>query len=687
MSSNLLSQHRMDAVATYHAQTRNGSPFHAPRVSRAALLAGLTVLAYPLAGHAQSANDQNAGGTVVLAPISVDAKADVITGGVQMDEDDFERINPQTLQDLFSQEPGVSVSSPLPAAQKIFVNGIEDTNLAVDIDGARQANKTYHHSGTTVLDPGLFKAVKIESGVAPADAGPAALAGSISLETKDGRDLVKEGNVFGGFTKLSYNSNVREFGGDVALAANAQGFDILLYGTRSEGDAYHDGDGNTVEGTQAASRNVIGKLAYTAGNGYRFKLGFTRFDDNALRDGRLNFGSPAANVGEAYNDYSRQSLSFSFGDETPTDTLDPVVTFSVTKAHLDADQYASNRNIIARINSMNGKAQNTFATDYGAITVGGDYFRDEGSGGLTSTGETMNREIVTNYGAYVQARTDWTDDLRTSVGGRYDFNELVGVDDSTNKTNGASGNINAEYDLNDRIMGYGGVGTVFGGLPMTEVGVLRENATYTYDGMEGERSFNGKLGARVTFGDVTVDGHVFKTYIRNRHELSNSASTSRDVSYSVKTDGLNLAARYDYGSGYVRAGYTHADVEVNGQTPTSAASDYYTGRLLGDIITLEAHHTLSDYNTRIGMTSEIALSDSATYEYVGEDLNGYFVANIYGEWKPDELPGLTLRADIRNLFDRTYADRFNAGGYSTNSVVVATNNPGRTFLVSAKYEF
>ncbi len=655
-------------------------------VSPLALMAGIAVALPSIGAHAQSAGDQG-GQPIILTPISVDAKADVITGGVQLEDEDIDRINPQTLQDLFNQEPGVNVSSPLPAAQKIFVNGIEDTNLAVDIDGARQANKTYHHSGATVIDPGLFKAVKIESGVAPADAGPAAMAGSISLETKDGRDFVEAGNVFGGFGKILYNSNVRTFGTDLALAAESEGFDVLAYGTRIHGDEYHDGDGNSIEGSQSDNRNIISKIAYTAQNGYRAKVSFTRFDDNALRDGRLNFGSPAANVGEAYNDYSRQSLSFSIGDETPTDMLDPVVTFSSTRAHLDAEQYASNRSIIARIQSYNGKAQNTFTTGYGALTVGGDYFRDEGTGGLTNVGETMNREVVENYGLYTQLRSDWTDDFRTSVGGRYDFNELTGVDNSSNKTDGASGNLNGEYDFTDKVMGYGGVSTVFGGLPMTEVGVLRDGATYTYDGMEGERSFNGKLGARVTFGDFTVDGNVYKTYIRNRHELSNSASTSRNVAYSVKSEGANVSARYDYTGGFVRAGYTHATVRVNGGVPSSASNDYYTGRLLGDIFTLEAHHNLPTYGARIGMTNELALPNDDTREYVGEDLNGYYVANIYGEWTPEEMPGLTFRADVRNLFDRTYADRMNAGSYSTNGVVVVTNNPGRTFLVSAKYEF
>lgn len=57
-------------------------------------------------------------------------------------------------------------------SQKVYVHGIEETSLAVTMDGGRQNNKVFHHNGTNLIDPGLLKAVSVDAGVAPADAGP-----------------------------------------------------------------------------------------------------------------------------------------------------------------------------------------------------------------------------------------------------------------------------------------------------------------------------------------------------------------------------------------------------------------------------------------------------------------------------------------------------------------------------------
>ena len=43
-------------------------------------------------------------------------------------------------------------------SQKVYVRGVEETNLAVTIDDARQNNKIFHHNATTLIDPSLLKA-------------------------------------------------------------------------------------------------------------------------------------------------------------------------------------------------------------------------------------------------------------------------------------------------------------------------------------------------------------------------------------------------------------------------------------------------------------------------------------------------------------------------------------------------
>lgn len=654
-------------------------------VSVTALLAGVLSVVTAAESAAQSVPAQGSGDTVVLAPIAIDAKADVITGGVQLDAEDVERTNPQTLRDVLRQEPGVKVGSPVPISQKIYVNGIEDTNLNVDIDGARQANKTYHHIGTTIIDPGMLKAVKIESGVAPADAGPRALAGSISLETKEGRDLVMPGNMYGGFGKLTFNSNTESFDKQLAGAVQMNGFDGLIYGQHVNGRDYEDGNGDVVEGTRPDNSNIIAKLGFTADNGYRFKISATRFDDVSLRDGRMNFNVADA-TGTAFTDYSRESVTVAFGDETPTAMWDPKASLSRTFTHLTAD-FSDNTYITAWVESYNGKAQNTFTTAIGKVTSGFDFFIDTGTGSSNKGGGGVNRDGIRrterehDYGLFTQVRTDVTDDLRTSVGGRFDYHRLEGNDDTVLNNTGLSGNVNGEYDFTDNLMGYAGASTVFGGVPMTEVGI--QGSYYDYSNVDTSRSYNGKIGANYRIGDFTFDGNVYKTRIKNAHDLT---STTRSDSYNVESTGLNVSARYDYDNGFMRAGFSKTKFRVDSDI-IGSVSESYLGVLLGDMLTFEAHHRLPDYNVQIGTTNEFAFENDDTVKISGAALNAYFLSNVYAEWKPEGAPGLTLRADVRNLLDRRYSDRSNIGQYSTAAIVTPFYEPGRTVLVSAKFEF
>ncbi len=644
-------------------------------------VAGVCAALVPLSAVAQEKKDKDDEGAIVLEPITIDAKADVITGGVQVNSEDLDRIDPVDIKDVFRQEPGVTVGAPLSIAQKVYVNGIEDTNLNVDVDGARQANKTYHHEGTTIVDPGLLKAVKVETGVAPADAGPQALAGTLTLETKDGRDFVARGDSFGGFAKLSYNSNTKGFSEDAALAVRHEGFDAIVYGTNAGGNNYKDGDGTTIIGTAPEVESGLIKLGFTNANGYRLKLSATRYDDIGYRPARTNFGLPT-NFGYSHNDYSRQSVTVSFGDETPTDMLDPKISISQTKTHLDTYQYANNRSIIARVESINGKASNTFTTGLGKITAGADFYIDEGTGGVTSVSATDRKEKVSNYGLFGQARLSLSERFRTSFGGRVDHNRLIGNNNEHLNNTGLSGNANVEYDITSAFMGYAGVGTVFGGIPMTEIGI--QTADRTYNDVETSRSFNVKVGGVYEVDGLSIDGNLFKTRIKNSHDLT---TVDRSTNYDVTTEGINLTAKYDYGPGFVRGGFSTSKLRIDSAIPTSGGTDYYHGILTGDMLTFEAVHNFDTYDVRVGTTNELVLENDDTQETRGFSLNGYFVANVYAEWFPEQLDGLSLRADVKNLLDRTYADRANTGSYSTNANVAAFNDPGRTLLLTAKYDF
>ncbi len=627
--------------------------------------------------------EQTEANMIILAPISIDAKADVITGGVQLDAQDLDRIDPQTMRDVFRQEPGVTVSSPISISQQIHVNGIEDTNLNVDIDGARQANKTYHHLGTTLTDPGMFKAVKVETGVAPADAGPNALAGTISLETKDGRDFVDPGETFGGFIKASYNTNTEGFTEQGTIASRVGNFDVMAYGSFADGRGYEDGEGDYVTGSDPAARNLLFKLGHTADNGYRVKLTANHYDDIGVRPPRPDFGFTGGDLAPV--EYRRQNYAVSFGDQTPTDMWDPKATLAYTNTRVESlttlNAFNATAHVKADIQTFNGKASNTFTTDYGKITGGADFFKDTGKGGRNGFVAT---EKAYNTGVFAQARTSWTGRFRTSIGARYDFSRLEGHDDASVSDSGASGNANVEYDVTDELMGYAGISTTFGGYQLGEIGLF--NSVNNYDTIEPSRSFNYKAGAVYEVGSFTLDGNVYLTRINNAHDLGQS---DRGANRTIHSRGFNVSAKYNYEDGFVSAGFASNNLRINGAYLENRSADYY-GTDTGDSFNLEIFHMLRQYNMSVGTTNEFMLPDESQTGITGSGLDGYVVTNVHAEWMPEQLPGMSLRFDIVNLFDRTYTDRSNVSiveSSGTTGVTTPFNEPGRSFILTAKYDF
>lgn len=92
-------------------------------------------------------------------------EAQALLGNDTVTEEEIEGRNPSTIADVFDGESSVTVSGGASLAQKVFVNGIEESLLSVTIDGARQNKSAFHHAGNVLLDPELLKQVEISRGL------------------------------------------------------------------------------------------------------------------------------------------------------------------------------------------------------------------------------------------------------------------------------------------------------------------------------------------------------------------------------------------------------------------------------------------------------------------------------------------------------------------------------------------
>ena len=686
-----------DVVRGKTSNTLSGAM--APREALTTLLAG-TGLAYKMGDGGAVILDPSAGNSsaVTLEPILVAGagEAGPYDGAatVSIGTETLERLDPQDLQDVFKSTPSVQVGSSLPVSQKVYVNGVEETNLAVTIDGSRQKNKLFHHNTTTLIDPDLLKAVRVNPGVAPADAGPGALGGSIAYETKDVADLLAPGDNFGGMASTEYNTNGGTLSNDLTLFGRQSGFEALGYFKLARGDEFEDGGGTEIVGSETDFISGLGKLAYQHDNGYRVELSYENVEDDGDRPYRANFistdgGRPTA----ATRNYriKRENLVASFENAMPEGLFNPYARIAFSTTHLDTLETGNDN--FGTYESLNGMVANKSELAFGSVDIGADFYSDTSEGSFPDYGaDWMNLEEESqNIGVFAQARLEPTDRFRLSFGARGDHHRFEGLDGSESENSGLSGNVSGEYDLLPFLTASAGASHVFGGVELAEPFIVNPAWAYPGGGMEPSTANNVFAGLELrgeglnpSLAGFTVYGKIFNTTIDDIRDEEYRGGP--DVYSDLESVGFEIGAGYEWMDGFVRVSYADIDTEINGN---SGSSEYqYIGTTIGQVLSAEAAYTLPDTGVTIGADAQIFFEEDSTDIYAsspGEPYPAYEVANAFISYTPESHQFLTVRATVKNIFDETYADRATYGQEYPGVDVL--NEPGRSFLLSAKVRF
>lgn len=626
------------------------------------------------------------GEALVLEPVRVEgALATAGWGGpadgaasIAVTREDLERRNPATMKDVFAGESGVSVGGALPLSQKVYVNGIEETNLAVQIDGARQNNKVFHHSGTNLIDPSLLKAVRIDPGVAPADAGPGALGGAISYETVDVGDLLAPGRSLGGFVTGSYATNGDTVTAGTAAYGRAAGFEVLGYVNRAVGDDYKGGHGREVAGSGADMISGLAKVAYHSDGGHRLEVSAERVNDAANRPYRANLGAITNRPEPAVRKYDmdRRTVALTYSTPDATGLWDPRVVLSYSVTDVEVPEPFDST---GRTGTLAGRIENSFnlsADD--SITAGIDFYNDRAR--YFDATDDLD-EKARNLGAYAQARLQPLDPLTLSFGLRGDRQWFEGVDGTDISNTGLSGNVSAALQVTDHIRLNAGYSNVWGGIALAENYILNPRWRYDPD-MKGVRAQNYTTGVEAAYNGITASARLFRSDFSNARDESFRGGPSLTTDF--ETYGYSLGLGYTWGPGFVRASYTDSTIKVNGNAADSDVTQYL-GAPLGRIIALEAAHSFEAIGVTVGGSIEAALKNTDTVGAGGRALPAYEVVNLHADYVPDFAPYLTLRAEANNIFDEDYADRATYGQDFTN--VDPLREPGRSFLLKAKATF
>ena len=189
-------------------------------------LAGVSLLAMTAALQAEDARKQDEVTTLETVTIINRGRENVVaTGGTVVSREELDRLMPTNVSELFSRQSSIAVSGGGGPSERIHVFGMEQSNLAVTVDGVPQTATSWHHTGSSVVDPVFLKRVEVEAGAAAADSGFAAAAGAVRYETVGAKDLLEEGKDFGARFGTTVGSNGRGVAGNAAAYGRIGDFD------------------------------------------------------------------------------------------------------------------------------------------------------------------------------------------------------------------------------------------------------------------------------------------------------------------------------------------------------------------------------------------------------------------------------------------------------------------------------
>ncbi|MEC8849695.1 MAG: TonB-dependent receptor, partial [Pseudomonadota bacterium] len=566
-----------------------------------------------------------------------------------------------------------------------YVNGIEEQNLNVQVDGVRQSNNIWHHNANGLIDPTLLKSVSVDAGVAGADAGPGAVGGSLRYETRDVADLLAPGRNFGSFIGSGYESNAETFSQTGAIYGRSNGFEALGYVTHAEGKNYEDGSGTEVEGTGVNLLSTLAKAAYTSDRGHRIEVNGQYMVDDDIRPFRANFATVRDTLTLAPNKFARSTGSIEYSNTQPTERFDPLLRLSYNKTEIDrpsADGNFARGYFNALVESIGGLAQNTLQTPIGRLTAGVDFYEDQTE--TDNFRDPLFEENATNVGAFAQLRGSPTSRLELSTGLRVDYNEFESVDDKSYDDTGVSPNLSARYAITPDLGIRGAYAYVFGGLPLTAVGNFHALQYVYEDSLKSQQASNGTVSLDYQLSGLALTAEYFTTTIKNSAAYNEEDTPAIRINGpALETTGFNLGAVHTWENAEAGVSYVNTDVKYNNADIGTNA--FALGTPVGEMFKLHGAWGMPALGLKFGATSEIALSFDYPASSSNVDLDSYQVFNLYSQWQPTALDSLLLRVEVNNVADDEYINRYTSG--ASLGFVQPLKDPGRNIVVSTRYTF
>ncbi|MCI6988354.1 MAG: TonB-dependent receptor [Campylobacter sp.] len=661
--------------------------------------------------------------------------------------------NAELVRDILRDIPGVYVGGTNSFNQKIYMRGVNDRGLNITIDGARQRGNAFHHAADLVIDTDLIKAIDVSTGVNSVVGNTGALGGSVAFKTVSAKDLLSDGEVFGGKVKMSYNSNDERYSPSLMLYGRpTENFDLLGYFKYSDYDFGEDGNGKDIGG-KGEDKSYLIKAGLDFLDSHRIELSYEHVEYKGKYPFRPEFGGSAIGPtdvvgrggsithyrpGERFQavlpqEMGRDTYRFNW-TYNPNELVDLELNAYYTDHYLKRDKMPSYKEAVkagkaslmdAGIKTYGATLINTTRVNqydlinhtirYGIEFYESKSYLDKSISISAKNGkmslkpnETISDDKATSYSLFVEDAIK-IGGLTITPGVRFDYYELDTIGEGGGKGTGITSRedydwtevspaLALDYQFQNGLGLFASYSKVFRGPdPIESIRLTKSTAEgfKKSNALDPETGDAYEIGARFAteFGAGHTVSFLAKYFYTDYDNLINEfaspygvGGTTRVNAGEATVDGVELAARAQFGNLGVNASYTHQSTDYKSQVKTAAGQSVYGGILgysdVGDKYTFGMDYFIDEIDLLIGY-SMIYFDSIKTDD--GYSKPSFSTHDIYASWMPSgKLDGLELNVGIYNLFDEDY---YSHTQRSFGAVQTNDWEPGRSVRASVSYKF
>lgn len=633
------------------------------------------------------------------------------------------------LRDVLRDVPGVNVGGTNGFHQKIFMRGVSESGVNIQVDGARQLGDTFHHNGNLLLDPDLMKRVDVSVGGNSVADGAGSLGGAIKFKTVDASDLLAPNENFGGKVKTGYSSNNKGWSNSLFLYGRLfNQLDLLAYYNHKDYDVGKTGSPDRQPvGGDGKDDNYLFKASWRINDSHKITASAEQVKFAGQYPYKAEFvvlPTAAAKYADYIpQEYIRKTERLAYEYTPETDWIDLSLNLYHTTNDLDrtkphrnlpADQIAKGRGWSTGIETYGFSAENTSLFDTAnlnhTLRIGYEWYKTENNGSIV---QYKDRSKQTFKGEKGELNSIYVEDvirfggLTITPGVRYDEYKATYLGGRKQTMSEFSKALGLRYDFASGFAVFGNYTELFRApdtieairfLPLSPRSGVKNYAQKndlkpeTGDNKEIGISFNSK-GLVADNDSLSLVAKYFQTDYKNMIVLAAipgvAVPNNRANVGKAKVTGAEISARYRVNNFQLGLGFSKSHVKktnplaVKGRGGISYKYGDALGRDAGDKYTVSLGYDITATDLSLNWNS--IFFDK--YNKDGVRKPGYGVNDFAISYKPSsgKLKGIEATLGVYNIFDKKYVSH--TARCEISRATCADIEPGRNIKVGLSYSF